>query len=53
MDYVEVGRQRQASPAHPGPAESGAETPEEAPGAAGGGEDTHGQHRFHPFLRQI
>lgn len=50
---AEVGGERQESSAHHGSATAGAETPEEASGAAGGGEDPHGQHRLHPVLRQV
>lgn len=50
---AEVGGERQESSAHRGAATAGAETPEEASGAAGGGEDPHGQYWLHSVLRQV
>lgn len=47
---AEAGGEREASSAHQGAATARAETPAAAPGAAGGGADSHGQHRLHPLF---
>lgn len=47
---AEAGGEREASAAHQGAATARAETPAAAPGAAGGGAHSHGQHRLHPLL---
>ena len=50
---AEAGGERQESSAHRGSASARAALPEETSGAAGGGEDPHGQHRLQPVLRQV
>lgn len=47
---AEVRGQRTEVSAHLGAATARAETPAEASGAAGGGEDPYGQYRLHSVL---